>query len=95
VIARFPTLRRELKWGLFHRGEHAYLLLAVGGALTRRRWVAAVAAIPYIEVHLRNYRLSPLSVIRAGTHLPIRVLTNLIELAVLAWRGIRRGVIAF
>ena len=94
VLARFPHLRRELVLHLFYRAEHGRLLLALAGMLTRRRTVAMVTAIPYIELHLRHYRLSPLSVARAATHLPVRGLADAAEIVVVAWRGLRRGVIA-
>jgi GT2 family glycosyltransferase len=94
VLARFPHLRRELVLRVFYRAEHARLLLALAGALTGRPLPRALAAIPYIELHLRRYRLSPLSVARAATHLPVRVLADAIEIAVVASRGLRRGVIA-
>jgi glycosyltransferase involved in cell wall biosynthesis len=94
VLARFPHLRRELVLGVFYRRGHGRLLLALAGALTRRPLLGALAAIPYIELHLRHYRLSPLSVVRAGTHLPVRALADAAEIAVVAWRGVRRGVIA-
>jgi GT2 family glycosyltransferase len=94
VLARFPHLRRELVLHVFYRQGHGRLLLALAGMLTRRRLVAVLAAIPYIKLHLRHYRLSPLSVMRATTHLPVRALADAVEIAVVAWRGIRRGVIA-
>jgi hypothetical protein len=94
VLARFPHLRRHLVLNVFYRAEHGRLLLALAGGLTRRPLPAALAAIPYIELHLRHYRLSPPSVARAATHLPVRALADATEIAVVAWRGLRRGVIA-
>lgn len=94
VIARFPHLRRELDLCLFSRREHGLLVLALAGALTRRRLPATLAAAPYVANHLRYHRLSPLSVARAMTHLPVRALANAVEIVVVARRGLRRGVIA-
>ncbi len=94
VLARFPHLRRELIWRVFYRRGHGLLLLALGGALTRRPTLGALAAIPYIEWHLRHHRLSPMSVARATTHLPVRALVDAVEMSVVAGRGLRRGVIA-
>jgi hypothetical protein len=94
VLARFPHLRRHLVLHMFYRAEHGRLLLALAGALTRRPLLATLAAIPYIEMHLRHYRLSPLSVARAGSHLPVRALADATEIVVVSWRGLRRGVIA-
>ena len=94
VLAPFPHLRRHIPMRIFFRIEHAWLLLALAGTLTRRPVVGALAAIPYIEVHLRHYRLSPLSVARSATHLPVRALRDAIETVVVARRGLRRGVIA-
>ncbi|MDQ3434491.1 MAG: glycosyltransferase [Actinomycetota bacterium] len=94
VLARFPQLRGELILSLFYRRGHGLLLVALAGALTRSRVVGALAAIPYLEWHLRHHRLSPLSVARAATHLPVRVLVDAIEMSVVARRGLRRGVIA-
>jgi hypothetical protein len=93
VLAPYPHLRREIPMRLFMRTEHGLLLLALAGALTRRPLVAALLAIPYIERHLRHYRLAPLSVARAATHLPVRALRDAIETVVVARRGLRRGVI--
>ena len=94
VLARFPHLRRHLVLRVFYRAEHGRLLLALAGALTRRPLVGAVAAVPYIELHLRHYRLSPVSVARAATHLPVRAVADAAEIVVVAWRGLRRGVVA-
>jgi GT2 family glycosyltransferase len=70
LFSRHPEQRRHLYWRVFLRPEHARVLLYVAGVLTRRPLLAAAAGIPYIELHLRNYRLSPLSVLRAGLQLP-------------------------
>ena len=94
MLAPFPHLRRHIPMRVFFRVEHGLLLLALAGALTRRPFVGALAAIPYIERHLRHYRLSPLSIVRATTHLPVRALRDAIETVVVARRGLRRGVIA-
>jgi len=94
VLARFPHLRRELVLNLFYRAEHARLALALAGAATRRPAIAVLAATPYVELHLRHYRLSPLSVMRASTHLPVRAAVDAIETAVVFSRGARRGVVA-
>jgi len=94
VLASFPHLRRELLLGLFYRRGHALLLLAFAGGFTRRPLVATLAALPYLEWHLRHHRLTPLSVVRAGTHLPVRVLIDALETVVVARRGLKRGVIA-
>jgi glycosyltransferase involved in cell wall biosynthesis len=94
VLARFPHLRGELELGVFYRRGHALLLLALVGALTRRPLPAALAALPYLRFHLRHHRMAPLSVARAMTHLPVRALADAIEIAVVARRGLRRGVIA-
>jgi len=94
VLARFPHLRRELIWRVFYRRGHGLLLLALGGAITRRPGLGALAAIPYIEWHLRHHRLTAMSVARATTHLPVRAVVDAVETCVVAWRGLRRGVIA-
>jgi GT2 family glycosyltransferase len=94
VLARFPYLRKHIPMRVFFRVEHGLLLLALAGALTRRPLLAAGFAIPYIEFHLRWYRLSPPSIARAATHLPVRALRDAIETVVVAQRGLRRGVIA-
>ena len=94
VLARFPFLRRHLILHFFYRTEHARLLLALAGALSRRPLIGALSSIPYIEFHLRHYRLSPWSIVRATTHLPVRAVADATEIAVVAWRGLRRGVIA-
>lgn len=94
VLARFPHLRSELTWGAFYRRGHALLLLALAGALTRRPALGALAAIPYVEWHLRHHRLTATSVARAATHLPVRAVVDAVETCVVAGRGLRRGVIA-
>jgi glycosyltransferase involved in cell wall biosynthesis len=94
VLARFPELRGEIVHKLFYRLEHERLLLALAGLLTRNRLLAALLAIPYLRLHLRRYRLSPLSLVRAASHLPVRVAVDAIEIFVVARRGLRRGVIA-
>jgi len=94
VLARFPHLRRELHLRVFTRRRHGLLLLALGGAVTRRRLPAALAAAPYVVHHLSHHRMSPLSVARAMTHLPVRALTDAVAIVVVARRGLRRGVIA-
>ena len=94
VLAPFPHLRRYIPMRIFFRVEHGLLLLALVGVLTRRPFLGWLAAIPYVERHLRHYRLSPLSIVRATTHLPVRALRDAIETVVVARRGLRRGVIA-
>jgi len=95
VLARFPELRRELVLHLFTRRSHALLALALAGALTRKPLPAALAAAPYVRFHLDHHRISPASLVRAATHLPVRALADSVEIAVVARRGLRRGVIAF
>lgn len=94
VLARFPHLREELYLRVFYRRDHALLLLALAGALSRRPLLGAAVAIPYVRSHLRNHRLTPLSLTRAAGHLPVRALRDAIEIYVVGRRGLRRGVIA-
>lgn len=94
VLARFPELRRELTLGLFYWPEHALLLLALAGVLSRRPALAALAAVPYVERHLRHYVLTPKMAAIAATHLPVRAFADAITMAVVARRGLERGVLA-
>ena len=62
--------------------------------MTRRPLLAALAAQPYVRFHLLHHRRSPTSLARAMNHLPVRALADVVEIAVVARRGLRRGVIA-
>ena len=46
VLARFPELRDELMLGIFYRRGHGLLLIALAGALTRRRLVGRWPRFP-------------------------------------------------
>jgi GT2 family glycosyltransferase len=89
LYSRHPDQRRQLRYGVFLQESHARLLLALAGALTRRPLVAAVAALPYVELHLRHYRRSPLSLARAGVHLPARAAADLAETLTMARGAVR------
>jgi glycosyltransferase involved in cell wall biosynthesis len=89
VFARHPGYRSALFGGLFVHERHGRLALALVGMATRRRGLAALAAVPYIEYHLRSYALTPPSVVRAAGQLPVRVAADLLAILTMA-RGSAR-----
>ena len=93
VLARHPQQRQVLPFGIFYRA-HGQLLLALAGVLTRRPLLALLMSAPYLEVHYRRHRHTPLSLVRATTHLPVRVLADLAEMATIAVRAVRSRAVA-
>ena len=93
VLARHPQQRQVLPLGIFYRA-HGQLLLAIAGVLTRRPLLALLMSAPYLKVHYRRHRPTPLSILRATTHLPVRVLADLAEIATIAARAARSRTIA-
>jgi glycosyltransferase involved in cell wall biosynthesis len=89
VFARHPHYRSALFGGLFVHERHGRLALALAGLATRRRGLALLAAIPYIEYHLRSYALTPPSVGRAAGQLPLRVAADLLAMLTMARGSVR------
>ena len=90
VLERHPQQRRALAAGLFGRRAHWALLLA-GLALPLRRQplLAAAAAAPYLDHHLRGYERTPRGLARAVLDLPARALVDGAEMAVTAAAAVR------
>ena len=91
VIARHPEQRGELELGLFWRGGHPRVLVALAGvALGRGRPVlAAAAALPYLRHHLRGHGRGRRAAARAAVDLPARAVVDLAGVAATARAAIR------
>jgi GT2 family glycosyltransferase len=82
VIARHPEQRGALHRRFFWKESHARLALAAAGALSGRRTIAAAAAAPYVELHLRGYDRTARGLARAAVDLPARLAVDTVEVAV-------------
>jgi GT2 family glycosyltransferase len=91
VLAEHPSQRRELTLRLFWRPAHARVFFAALGLLRLRRnpALALAAATPYLRHHLKSYRLSPRTLVRAALDLPPRALVDLTGVVATARSAIR------
>jgi GT2 family glycosyltransferase len=67
VVARHPQLRDALHFRVFLLMSHALLVLGFAGVLLggrRRRWLGALAFVPYARHHLKGSGVSPLGALR-------------------------------
>jgi GT2 family glycosyltransferase len=91
VVAEHPAQRQALELGLFWRAGHPRVLLAAAGLLVLRRHPALgiAAATPYARQHLKSYKRTPRSLVRAGLDLPVRALVDLAGVAFTARSAMR------
>jgi GT2 family glycosyltransferase len=90
VVGRHPQLRRDCVLGVFWKGSHFRLALAVAGiAGSRRVPVALLLALPYLVTELSQRGARPLDVAVAAAELPGRALTDAAEIATMASGSLR------
>ena len=88
VFRRHPGLRRELRYGVFWKGSHALLLLALFGlALSRRFRPAALLAVPYA----REVRARMIQERASLAHAPYYPVHDGVEIATAAYGSVRSG----
>ena len=89
VLARHDEHRAALRYRAFLRESHARLLLAAAGIASRRPALAALAALPYLRLHLEAYPPDTHGRLRAAIDLPARALVDAVEIAVTARGALR------
>lgn len=90
VIRRHPSLRAEFTLWAFWKRTHAWLPVALLGAvLGRRRPLPWLLALPYFVHALPQHRSNPRARYRALADLPAQVLLDLAEMAALAKGSVR------
>jgi GT2 family glycosyltransferase len=91
VVAEHPSQRQALELRLFWRARHARVVVAALGLpwLRRNPAIALAAATPYLLDHLKAYRLSPRTLVRAALDLPPRAIVDLTGVAATAGSAIR------
>jgi hypothetical protein len=89
VFALHPGHRGALEAGVFVKGSHWKLLLALAGVLSRRAPLAVLAAIPYANYVVRHHRRSPRGVAIGMLDLPGRALLDAAEVITLARGSLR------
>lgn len=91
LLARHPRLRREFPVYVFWKREHIWLLVALYGAVPRRRtrlW--PVLTLPYLaHATPTKYGSRPRSRLRALVDLPGVAIIHAAEIASLTWGSIR------
>ena len=89
VLARHDEHRAALRYRAFLRESHARFLLAAAGIASRRPALAALAALPYLRLHLEAYPPDTHGRLRAAIDLPARALVDAVEIAVTARGALR------
>jgi len=82
---RHPSLRRDCVLGVFWKGSHLRLLVALAGAAASRRCPpAALLALPYVLPELVRRGTRPVDVLVAAGELPGQATRELAEVATMA-----------
>ena len=90
VVRRHPSLRRDFTLWVFWKRTHAWLPVALLGAvLGRRRPLLALLALPYLVHALPQHGTDPRGRFRAVAELPAQTLVDLAEITALAKGSIR------
>lgn len=94
VFRRHPRQRRSIYAGLFLWPAHARVLAAAAGVLlARRRPALALAALPYLRRHLRDYSPTPRGLARAALDLPPRAIVDAVGAGATARHAWRHRVV--
>lgn len=83
IIARHPSQRRQLMWGVFTRADHPLLLIAGAGvALSHRNKIGLLLTLPYLRRQFGLSRLrTPWGLVRMPMQLTTRVAVDLAGIA--------------
>lgn len=95
VVARHPQLRAGLYRGMFWSKGHALILLALAGvlALPRSRALAALAALPYLNLRFDCSHRNPRGVLRQLAGMPSWMAVDAVEVAHRVPAAIRHRVL--
>jgi hypothetical protein len=91
LVKRHPALREQIFGRVFWKPEHAALTIAVAAALVRRSPVAALLALPWVALSVRDrtYGRGLRGLVRSASELPGHAAVDATEIVTLARGSVR------